>query len=270
MIAEQSTGFPGYDSIIGPDNATIGDDPQGERLRHLVVRQEPQHPELPVQLGRAVRPVAVRHGLRLFLRLHGRRDRPVDAVAVPQHTQIFPWIGKPGYNLITDMADEAINYLQRAERGRARQAVLPLLRARRHPRAAPADPGVDRQVQGQVRHGLERHARPDLRQPEAARRDPGEHPADALAGRPAEVGHADADEKKTVRAPGRGVRRLRRLHRPRDRPGDPGGRGHGQARQHADHLHRGRQRHQRRGLDRSARLRPGRDPGHQHAGRRTS
>ena len=24
------------------------------------------------------------------------------------HTQIFPWIGKPGYNLTTDMADEAI------------------------------------------------------------------------------------------------------------------------------------------------------------------
>ena len=28
------------------------------------------------------------------------------------HTQIFPWIGKPGYNLTTDMADEAINYMR--------------------------------------------------------------------------------------------------------------------------------------------------------------
>jgi arylsulfatase len=27
------------------------------------------------------------------------------------HTAIFPWIGKPGYNLTTDMADEAIKYL---------------------------------------------------------------------------------------------------------------------------------------------------------------
>ena len=27
-------------------------------------------------------------------------------------TQVFPWIGHPGYNLITDMADEAINYLK--------------------------------------------------------------------------------------------------------------------------------------------------------------
>ena len=35
------------------------------------------------------------------------------------HTQIFPWIGKPGYNLITDMADEAIKYIDGAERRRA-------------------------------------------------------------------------------------------------------------------------------------------------------
>ncbi|MGC2463522.1 MAG: sulfatase-like hydrolase/transferase [Steroidobacteraceae bacterium] len=28
------------------------------------------------------------------------------------HTQIFPWIGKPGYNLTTDMADEAIQHIK--------------------------------------------------------------------------------------------------------------------------------------------------------------
>ena len=28
------------------------------------------------------------------------------------HTQIFPWVGHPGYNLITDMADEAIKYMR--------------------------------------------------------------------------------------------------------------------------------------------------------------
>jgi arylsulfatase A-like enzyme len=26
-------------------------------------------------------------------------------------TQVFPWIGKPGYNLTTDMADEGIKYM---------------------------------------------------------------------------------------------------------------------------------------------------------------
>ena len=28
------------------------------------------------------------------------------------HTQVFPWVGKPGYNLITDMADDAIRYMR--------------------------------------------------------------------------------------------------------------------------------------------------------------
>ena len=59
--------------------------PQGEWLRHVVVRQGAQHAELSVHAGRALRPMAGRHGLRLFLRLHGRRDRPVDAIPLPQH-----------------------------------------------------------------------------------------------------------------------------------------------------------------------------------------
>src|SRR5271166_1184398 len=29
-----------------------------------------------------------------------------------RRTQIFPWVGKPGYNLTTDLADEAIKYMQ--------------------------------------------------------------------------------------------------------------------------------------------------------------
>ena len=28
------------------------------------------------------------------------------------HTQIYPWVGKPGYNLTTDMADEAIEHIK--------------------------------------------------------------------------------------------------------------------------------------------------------------
>ena len=35
----------------------------------------------------------------------------MDALSFRNTTQIFPWIGKPGYNLTTDMADEAINYM---------------------------------------------------------------------------------------------------------------------------------------------------------------
>ena len=82
VIGEMSTGFPGYDSVIGPESATIGEILQGERLRHLVVRQEPQHAHLSIQRGGAFRPMAGRHGLPVLLRVHGRRDRPVDALPV--------------------------------------------------------------------------------------------------------------------------------------------------------------------------------------------
>ncbi len=72
VVGEITTGFPGYDSVIRKENGTIGDDPEGQRLRDLVVRQEPQHALLSGDRGRAVRPVAERHGLRIFLRLRRR------------------------------------------------------------------------------------------------------------------------------------------------------------------------------------------------------
>jgi len=60
---------------------------------------------------------------------------------------------KPGYNLITDMADEAIGYIKEAQCRGARQAVLPLLRSRRKPLAAPAEGGMGRKVQRQIDMG---------------------------------------------------------------------------------------------------------------------
>ena len=84
VIGELSTGYPGLRLRHRPGERHHRHDPQGQRLRHLVVRQEPQHAGLSIQRGRALRPMAGRHGLRVFLRLHGRRDRPVDALSVPQ------------------------------------------------------------------------------------------------------------------------------------------------------------------------------------------
>jgi arylsulfatase A-like enzyme len=54
VISEQSTGFPGYNSIIAKDKATIGRILQGERLCHLLVRQGSQCPGLRRQPGRTL------------------------------------------------------------------------------------------------------------------------------------------------------------------------------------------------------------------------
>jgi hypothetical protein len=85
VISEQSTGYPGYNSIIGKDKATIGRMLLDNGYCHLVVREEPQRAGLCGQPGRALRPVADRHGLRVFLRFRRRRCQPVAAQPVPQH-----------------------------------------------------------------------------------------------------------------------------------------------------------------------------------------
>ena len=60
VISELSTGYPGYDSIIGAENATIGGILEAEWLRHVLVRQESQHARFPVQRRRPVRSMAGR------------------------------------------------------------------------------------------------------------------------------------------------------------------------------------------------------------------
>ena len=70
--------------------------PQGQRLRHLVVRQGSQHAGLRGQPGRAVRPMADRHGLRVFLRLRRRRREPVAAEPLPQHHPDLSLRGQAG------------------------------------------------------------------------------------------------------------------------------------------------------------------------------
>ena len=145
VISEQSTGYPGLRLHHRAGERHHRRDPEAERLRHVVVRQEPQHAELSVQRGRARSTNGrVGMGFEYFYGFMGGETDQWTPYLFRNTTQIFPWIGKPGYNLITDMADEAIDHMQAAERGRARQAVLRLLRARRHARAAPADAGVDR------------------------------------------------------------------------------------------------------------------------------
>ena len=106
------------------------------------------------------------------------------------HTQIYPWVGKPGYNLTTDMADEAIKYMKELNAAAPdKPFFLYYVPGGTHAPHHPTPEWIEK-MKRHVRHGLERNARADFRQPEEARRDPGEHPAHSVAGQPAEVGHA--------------------------------------------------------------------------------
>ena len=97
----------------------------------------------------------------------------------------------PNYHFMTDMTNQAIKWMQLGEVPHAGQAFLHLLRAGRHPRAAPRAQGMDRQVQGQVRPGLGQTAGRDPRPPDQAGRGAGGHEARAEAGSDQGLGQAD-------------------------------------------------------------------------------
>ena len=67
-------------------------------------------PSLPDDAGRPVRSVAGR-AWASSISTASWAARPTSGrrYLFRNTTQIFPWLGKPGYNLTTDMADEAIN-----------------------------------------------------------------------------------------------------------------------------------------------------------------
>ena len=176
VVSEQATGFPGYDSFIGKDSATIGRILQSHGYATSWFGKDHNTPAFQASQVGPFDQWPIGHGLRVLLRLRRRRRQPVGSpTCSATRPPIYPFEGKPGWNLTTAMADDAIQHMRMLERDPARQAVLRLLRARRHPRAAPPDAGVDRQDQrhAPVRRRLEQAARHDLRQPEEA----GRHPA---------------------------------------------------------------------------------------------
>ena len=77
-----------------------------------MVRQEPQHPAFqystagPSINGRAEWASSISTASWAASPTSGH---PICSAITPQ---VYPWIGKPGYNLITDMADDAIRYIK--------------------------------------------------------------------------------------------------------------------------------------------------------------
>ncbi len=170
-----------------------GRDPQAERLQHGVVWQEPQCARLANQHGGTVRLVAHGPRLRVFLRLHRRRHRPVAFRDLRRH-QAHRGRGAGG---------RQVDALRRADGEQGHrvdstaafagpgQAVLRLLRAGPHPCAAPRAQRVDREVQGPVRPGLGQAARGDVRAPAEDGRRAGQREAHAAAEGNPGVGFAE-------------------------------------------------------------------------------
>jgi arylsulfatase A-like enzyme len=112
VVTEQSTGYPGYDSIIGPENATIGEILKENGYATSWFGKEHNTPSFQYTIAGPFDQWPVGMGFEYFYGFMGGETDQWTPYLFRNTTQIFPWIGKPSYNLTTDMADEAIKYLR--------------------------------------------------------------------------------------------------------------------------------------------------------------
>jgi arylsulfatase A-like enzyme len=111
VIGEMSTGYPGYDSVIGTESATIG---TILRDNGFATSWFGKNHNTPTYLYSAAGPFdqwPVGMGFQYFYGFMGGETDQWTPYLFRNTSQVFPWVGKPGYNLITDMADDAINYM---------------------------------------------------------------------------------------------------------------------------------------------------------------
>ena len=112
VIAEVSTGFPGYDSVIGRENATIGEILKENGYATSWFGKSHNTPSTQYSLSGPFNQWPSGMGFDYFYGFMGGETDQWTPYLFRDHTQIFPWIGKPGYNLTTDMADEAIKHIK--------------------------------------------------------------------------------------------------------------------------------------------------------------
>ncbi|MGH0033512.1 MAG: arylsulfatase [Myxococcota bacterium] len=113
VISEQSTGFPGYNSTIGEDKATIGRILLENGYATSWFGKDHNTPAFAAsQVGPFDRwPTGM--GFEYFYGFVGGDANQWQPNLFRNTTQIYPFEGKPDWNLVTGMADDAIDYLNR-------------------------------------------------------------------------------------------------------------------------------------------------------------
>jgi arylsulfatase len=112
VIGEMSTGYPGYDSIITKNKATIGTILRDNGYATSWFGKNHNTPTYLYSLAGPFDQWPSGMGFDYFYGFMGGESNQWTPYLFRDHTQITPWAGKPGYNLITDMADDAIRYMK--------------------------------------------------------------------------------------------------------------------------------------------------------------
>lgn len=114
VIAEQATGYPGYDSVITKDKATIGRILTDNGYHTAWFGKNHNTPEYQASQAGPFDQWPTGMGFEYFYGfMGGDTNQWEPGNLVRNTTPIYPYVGKPGWNLVTAMADEAIDYMNR-------------------------------------------------------------------------------------------------------------------------------------------------------------
>jgi len=113
VISEQSTGFPGYNSIIGRNMATIGRILKDNGYATSWFGKDHNVPAFQASQAGPFDQWPIGMGFEYFYGFIGGDSNQWQPNLFRNTTQIYPFEGKPGWNLTTGMADDAIDYLNR-------------------------------------------------------------------------------------------------------------------------------------------------------------
>ena len=113
VVAEQATGFPGYNSFITKDKTTIGRILKEHGYATSWFGKDHNTPEFQASQAGPFDQWPIGLGFEYFYGFIGGDTNQWEPNLFRNTTQIYPFEGQPGWNLTTAMADDAIDYMGR-------------------------------------------------------------------------------------------------------------------------------------------------------------
>jgi arylsulfatase len=113
VIGEAATGYPGYDSIITNDKATIGQILTANGYATSWFGKNHNTPAFVTSEAGPFDQWPSGMGFEYFYGFNSGETNQWQPELYRNHTRIYPYLDNPGYNLITDMADDAIDHIER-------------------------------------------------------------------------------------------------------------------------------------------------------------
>ncbi len=112
VVAEQATGFPGYDAAIGVDNGTVGEILKQNGYATSWFGKNHNTPSYQYSIAGPFDQWPIGMGFDYFYGFMGGEADQHRPFLFRNTSQIFPWNENPNFNLVTGMADDAIQYLK--------------------------------------------------------------------------------------------------------------------------------------------------------------